>query len=172
MRVNAGCGTHYAEGWLNTDLRTTEETRPDLIVTSDDPFPFPDGAATHVYMGHVLEHLDWEQVPGFLTEAKRVLQPGGEILATGPDVLRTLEQWKRNRQGWDLVESVLENQWLPGTTDWPNALHHWNCNEARMTDQITAAGFIDVTPTTRPPEGWPVMNWSDWQCAVFARKEP
>lgn len=168
MRLNAGCGTHYAEGWTNTDLVANANTEPDILVTLEDPFPFPDDSAEQVYLGHVLEHCEWAKVPAFLAEVRRVLQPGGELLATGPDVYRVIEHWRRGREPWALVVSAMEHQELPGTSDWPNALHFWNCHEARLVAVIEQAGFVQVKPWVDPPSGWPVVNWSHWQCAVSA----
>jgi predicted SAM-dependent methyltransferase len=168
--INAGVGTHYADGWINTDLKENDLTRPDIIVTNEEPFPFPDGSAERVYMGHVLEHVVWQEIPAFLAEVMRVLQPGGQIVAVGPDTYRTIEQWRAGRESWDLVVGVLEHAEIPGRSDWPNAHHQWNCHEQRMVEIIEAAGFEQVKATMDPPDGWPVKNWSKWQCCVSARK--
>ena len=32
--LNVGCGTHYAQGWVNADTWETEDTRPDVKVTT------------------------------------------------------------------------------------------------------------------------------------------
>ena len=38
--LNAGCGTHYASGWVNTDTWVTADTKPDVQVKPGEPYPF------------------------------------------------------------------------------------------------------------------------------------
>ena len=47
--------------------------------------PFADGSVDVVYHSHVLEHLDRDAVPAFLSEAWRVLKPGGVHRIVVPD---------------------------------------------------------------------------------------
>lgn len=169
--LNLGCGTHHAAApWLNTDTVANDNTHPDLVVTPADPVPFPDASADRVYLGHVLEHIEHARVPGFLADVHRVLRPGAELLVTGPDVYRTITRWRDGAEPWVLVCSVLEHAALPGSTDWPEALHQWNCHEARVLEFLADAGFVDLVPMVEPPTGWPVVNWSAWQCCVHARR--
>lgn len=170
LLINCGCGTHYAEGWLNTDTRTNEDTHPDLIVTVADPLPFPNCSAGRIYLGHVLEHVVWNDAERFLFDVHRTLDRGGELLITGPDTYRTLEQWRDGQLPWLLVQSVLEHAQVPSTTDWPEASHQWNCREDRVVELLLATGFVDIEPHTDPPAGWPVVNWASWQCCVSARR--
>lgn len=166
MRVNVGCGTHYAKGWLNVDCVANDNTHPDLIAHGYR-LPFPERSVERIYAGHVLEHVPWADVPAFLAELRRVA--AGEILFTGPDLYRTIREWHAGRLSWEIVESVGEHQDRL-RPDWPEAVHKWNCHETRMLDAIRAAGFhADPAPVDRDGwDGWPVVNWSAWQCAVMA----
>ena len=47
------------------------------------PWPIADGEAIHVNAEHLIEHL--ENVPAFMDEAWRILNPGGSILIKVPD---------------------------------------------------------------------------------------
>lgn len=166
--LNVGCGTHRApEPWVNVDCADNDQVHPDVVVASGQRLPFDDASAERVYLGHVLEHVAWPAVPAFLAEVRRVLD--GEVLVTGPDVYRTVHRWSDGLEPWDLVASVMEHAAPAGADNgWPEALHHWNCHEARVVDLLERAGFADVAPTT-DLSGWPVVQWSDWQCAVKAR---
>lgn len=166
MRLNVGCGTHYADGWVNTDAVESTDTHPDVRATGHD-FPFTTGTFEQVYLGHVLEHVPWPDVEAFLTEVRRVLQPGGRVLATGPDVFRMLHEWDAGRESWELCIDTLEHQDRQSDY-WPEAVHKWNCHETRLAAVLTAAGFIDVAPAGEPFDTWPVVDWSAWQCAVQA----
>lgn len=164
--LNVGCGTHRApDPWINLDVHADDDHRPDLVIDPADPFAaFDARSAERVYLGHVLEHVRWPLVGDLLACVRAVLAPGGLVLATGPDVYRTVTRWRDGAEPWDLVVSVLEHadEADPG---WPEAVHHWNCHETRLVGALTAAGFLDVAPSVAF-DGWPVVAWSEWQCAA------
>lgn len=175
--LNVGCGTHYADGWVNTDPMVQidgehGDTLPDIQTAE---FPFRDGWFGRIYLGHVMEHIDWWKLPAWLAEIRRILVDGGQVMATGPDVLRTLEGWKEDVLPWSLVESVLEHRDRE-SPEWPGSAHQWNCHQARMVGALEAAGFVVETLRVGDVEvfaglnRWPVKNWSGWQCAMTARK--
>lgn len=175
--LNVGCGTHRAPApWWNVDVVQSDKfnIHPDEVIPRG-PLPYADGSVTRVMLSHVLEHIDWGQpLLDFLGDVRRVLKPGGDVFAIGPDVFRTLERWKAGQEPWEIVDSNLEHarcrEDIDG--DWPEARHHWNCTEARMLLVIEAAGFTGVRPVAVPgPElaPWPVVGPAPWQCAVAAQ---
>lgn len=171
LRLNLGSGTHYAPDWLNLDVKNDDHTRCDLVVDGAHPFAgFDSGAVERVYLGHVLEHIPWPRVHNLLVEARRVLVAGGEVLVTGPDVHRVLHEWRDGRVPWDLVLDAMEHADRYDDS-WPEATHKWDMHEGRVTAALTAAGFDDGAPT-EDFDGWPVVGWSAWQCAVRATKAP
>lgn len=173
--VNVGCGPHRAPApWWNLDLVDNDVVHPDQVVEPDDWLPFPVHSLERIYLGHILEHVPWSDVPGFLGAVRAGLTGGGEVCIVGPDVNRTLASWHFDVVPWSLVERVLEHaEPQPDLGDWPGARHEWNCTEQRVADALTAAGFVDVRPTPIDPyalEGWPVVSFDTWQCAVIARR--
>jgi SAM-dependent methyltransferase len=148
--LNVGCGHHYAAGWINTDVREDEKTRPDVVVGRDESYPFEDNYFDAIYLGHVLEHISWNKIGVFLKEMVRVAKPGAPVLAVGPDVYRTIQRWKEGKEPWDMVKSVMEHQdidaqlyhaaddgsyvaYPPPTPEWwDGAAHYWNCHEDRL----------------------------------------
>lgn len=181
--LNAGCGTHYAKGWVNTDVWVNEETTPDVVVDPGGVYPFDDDTFDAVFLGHVLEHVPWPEVPTFLREMSRIAKPGAPMLAVGPDSVRTLQLWREGRIPDWLIEAVLEHQEIdpedPSVPFWPGAAHHWNCHEERVVKVLTHVGFqqmcsvADLLPYTdgwRDPDvraiNWPVTGWAGWQFAV------
>lgn len=187
MKVNVGCGPHYAQGWVNTDLVVTDQIRPDVVVTSDDPLPFGSGSVERMYLGHVLEHIPWTQIPAFCARVIEVCQPGAEVMVVGPDAVRTLERWRDGEEDWGAVAAVIEGTGaylahLGAYTPirWDGDRHHWNCYEARVVEALTACGFHDVTPLGVLDDGrldesaicgagWPLVDASPRQFAVSAR---
>lgn len=191
MRLNVGCGPHYAEGWTNTDLVATDRIRPDLVVTEADPFPFPAGSVERAYLGHVLEHVPWGEVPGWLDALAVVLAPDAEVAVVGPDTLRALHRWKAGEEDWAKVAGIIEGpgaylQHLgldcgPDGYRWAADRHHWNCHEHRVAQILADCGWRDITPlgvgddgrldeTSIRDAGWPLVDGSPCQFAVTARR--
>lgn len=184
--LNAGCGTHYAHGWVNVDIWEDDNTHPDVVAKDGEPYPFPDNHFDAIYLGHVLEHIDWKRVPEFLLDMQRIAKPGAPMLVVGPDVYKTIERWKDNQEPWHMVLSTLEHQDINYQPDrehewWDGATHHWNCHHQRVWDLLARCGFADLrdmfeiipnstSMTTwhdkRNDITWPVVGKWHWQFAI------
>lgn len=158
MRLNLGCGEHYAPGWTNVDA--FGGVRADVYAPLD-ALPFDDGSATHVYCGHVLEHIAPVDLPAVLREIRRVLD--GEFCAVGPDCDR-IDPAREP----DLYAMAAEGHDGIGIN--PHAPHLWTCTETKLLAFVRA-----VFPSARPvlvaevPEPWPVVARGEaWQCALLA----
>lgn len=187
--LNAGCGTHYAQGWVNCDVWSSPDTKPDVLVEVGQPYPFPDNHFDAVYLGHVIEHIDWRDVPAFIADMRRVAKPGAPILVVGPDVYKTLQRWKEDKEPWEMVISTMEHQehnYQPeaDTAFWDGATHHWNCHHARVWDMLTSLGFTNLEDYyDRIPNNTSMKTWKDesagitwpvvakwfWQFAILCR---
>lgn len=83
IKLNLGCGPNPKAGWVNIDLF---HSAADLQLDLREPWPFPDNCASHIYSEHVFEHFEiFYEVPLFLGEALRILQPGGVFDVGVPD---------------------------------------------------------------------------------------
>lgn len=184
--LNAGCGTHYANGWINTDVWQDDTTRPDVLTIPGQPYPFDDNEFDAAYLGHVLEHIPWKEVPAFLEDIFRVVKPNAPILIVGPDVLRTIKLWAQGKEPWHMVLSTmehLETNYQPGREhqEWEGAHHHWNCHEDRVTKLLTSMGkrfviYSDLIPNNPAQVSWhdidtnitwPVVGKHHWQFGVL-----
>ena len=184
--LNAGCGTHYAKGWLNTDVWDDGlTTKPDVKVGPNEPYPFGDNYFEAVFLGHVLEHIPWPQVPSFLSEMKRISKPNAPFLVCGPDVLRTIKRWSQGQEPWHMVLSTMEHQHIntqPGREHlwWDGAHHHWNCHHERVWELLSECGFIEMQDVfnviPKNPGGsswsnngikWPVVGHWHWHFAIM-----
>lgn len=184
--LNAGCGTHYAKGWVNVDIWEDEHTHPDVLAKPGKPYPFPDSHFDGIYLGHVLEHIDWKQVPEFLLDMRRIAKQGAQILIVGPDVYKTIERWKNGNEPWHMVLSTLEHQDINYQPErehewWDGATHHWNCHHQRVWDLLIRCGFMNMedmfhlipnsTTMTEWRDNktgitWPVVGKWHWQFAI------
>jgi SAM-dependent methyltransferase len=82
---------------VNVDL--LEAPGVDLVADVSGRLPFEDGSAELVYASHVLEHLPTARVPDVLSEWRRVLADGGQLLVAVPDLDR-IAKLLVSRAGW------------------------------------------------------------------------
>lgn len=157
LRLNVGCGDHYAAGWVNLDLACDEHRHPD--VTGDArSLPFRDATFDRCYLGRVLEHVARADAHRVLLEARRVLRPGGLVTVVGPalDRCSTPEQ----RLGVML-----------GAGRWPGDEHQWTpttLETVRLVERaFPGARLVSIEEVGRE---WPVVSRAAWRCAVQAEK--
>ena len=176
--LNVGCGPHHAQGWLNTDLVRTDEIRPDVLVTADRPFPFESASFDRAYVGHVLEHVPWHEVPAWLDDLARVLVPGAPVLFVGPDSDAAIECYRTGTATRAQVDGIIEatSPYHGSELRWDADRHHWNCSGPRMAQALRGAGWLDVTDLEIVAgdllpalDDWPIVSRAPLQCAVSAR---
>ncbi|MGI0492178.1 class I SAM-dependent methyltransferase [Alkalinema pantanalense CENA528] len=95
--VNIGCGQTFHPDWVNLDLMPSAAEVRSFDIRRG--LPFADRTCDVCYSSHVLEHLQPVQASFLITEAFRVLKPGGILRIVVPDLeqiarlyLATLEQ--------------------------------------------------------------------------------
>ncbi|HEY2057114.1 MAG TPA: class I SAM-dependent methyltransferase, partial [Amycolatopsis sp.] len=113
----------------DTDLRVA-----DLA----DPLPFPDGAFDDVVASLVLHYLeDWGPT---LTELRRVLRPGGRLIASvdHPFAIHLMHGLAAGRTNYFETYHWSEEWTMGGQTA---RMSFWNRPLHAMTDAFTAAGF-------------------------------
>lgn len=162
-------------GWINTDVvHLPGNVEPDIVVTADDPIPFPAYSFDRIYMGHVLEHVPWDKVVSFLKLAKEALKSGGELMVVCPDVNRALVHHLTTDADLDWYKGIIEDDvhFQQTPAEWFGARHCWNAYEERVVRAIEMAGYHNVQTVdvkdTAAMQGWPLVSQADWQCAAKA----
>lgn len=174
VSLNAGCGNHQPEGWLNVDC--DERYAPDLLADCRD-LSLIDGCASRVYASHVLEHVDYSTgVPAMLAEFARILIPGGELAIVGPDIDRAVILGEpigilQQIVAWP-AEFNPDGQWPERV---PPAGHAWTVTTPLMEAALDAAGWKDRECYSGrlgqlAQDGWPVENRAYWQNAWLCRR--
>ena len=113
----------------------------------DGPLPFPDGAFDDVVAGLVLHYFeDWS---GPLAELRRVLRPGGRLIAAVDHPL-AMEIIRRERgsAGRYFETHSRDEVWTFGGI--PAPMVFWDRPLHAMTEAFTAAGFR-ITAISEPP---------------------
>jgi hypothetical protein len=165
MRLNLGCGDRYAPGWHNVD-RADCPHRKDEAHDLTDFLPWTD--VTHVYAGHVLEHIRIGNCLVLLTRLLACMEPGGELMVVGPDVVLA-EAMIFGGQDIGVTLDSLKY----GASRWPGDEHRWECADLDIRIMLHYAGWSDIRSITinEVPEMWPVADRRpQWQCAVSARR--
>lgn len=161
MRVNVGCGEYYAQGWTNVDMTKVDGGPQPDIIASADKLPFRKSSVTHIYAGHVLEHIALEDVPAVLAEFHRVLRKAGQLMLVGPDLSRALLSFP------EVVDDIRY-----GGARWAGDKHLWESTEEKTVGLLQDAGWnIEVLPIESLDESvWPVTSKIGWQFAILATK--
>jgi predicted SAM-dependent methyltransferase len=101
-RLNWGCGSHVASGWINSDVKAA--TGVDLVADVRHGLPLASGSMDYAVSVHALPELAYaEQVP-VLAELRRVLRPGGVLRLALPDLRRGIDAYLRGDRGYFKVE--------------------------------------------------------------------
>jgi SAM-dependent methyltransferase len=93
LNLNVGAGSYVIDGFRSLDFYSEhyypskdaflkERIAYDL---RSDNLPFADGVVDNIYISHVIEHVETEYVEKFISEAFRVLAPGGVLRIVCPD---------------------------------------------------------------------------------------
>jgi predicted SAM-dependent methyltransferase len=103
LRVNIGPGLSAKEGWVNVDIFKFPGVN--CIYDCRRDLPFADESVRGIFTEHFVEHIDYiEEVPVFLAECYRVLQPGGVVRIIVPDVEKYVRAYCSD--GWEQLTQV------------------------------------------------------------------
>jgi predicted SAM-dependent methyltransferase len=91
-RLNWGCGSHTARGWVNTDIKEG----PGIDVSADilDGLPFDGDSFDYVVSIHALPELSYPELVPALAELRRVLKPGGVLRLGLPDLRKGIAAYE------------------------------------------------------------------------------
>lgn len=159
--INVGSGQHYAKHWLNTDIIPTDKgQQPDILADINDyPSVFGDRAFKRAYVGHVLEHLWWDDITTAIKNIAYVTQ--NKVMVVGPcmDKAIATSQPQSMLDAIKAVDDPVDHPWG----------HKWTPTEELTAQAIRDAGFepniIKVGEVRRPI--WPNPSTAGWQCAMW-----
>ena len=76
-KLHVGCGGNILPGWLNADYAPSAPFVIHLDATKI--FPFGGSTFNYVFSEHMIEHVSYEAGLFIMSEAFRVLKPGGIV---------------------------------------------------------------------------------------------
>lgn len=94
--LNLGGGPHFGTPvcWTNFDAALNQDDPGRFDFSPSAKLPVGDGEIDLIYSSHFLEHLDDPTVGQVLSEARRVLRPGGLLLIKIPDFEAVQSAWR------------------------------------------------------------------------------
>ena len=106
-RLHLACGSNVLPGWANVDL-----AGPAAVIKLDLTAPLPVASDTleAVYSEHFIEHIDRAQAQRLLAECHRVLEPGGVLRISTPDLRTIIDHYVAGR-----IDAWHDMQWRPET---------------------------------------------------------
>lgn len=180
MKLNLGCGDRYVPGWHNVDWAGCPHHVDETVDLSEGTLPDHWlGAATHIYAGHLLEHLHQADAAELLRNLLDVAHVNGCLLMlVGPDcdVATRMQMAGTLDTTYHSLDSILhgDHRW-PGTDHlWPHAAHD-------VVSALHDAGWPAIADLggIRGMDGlaggdlWPVADRTPpWQYAVRAYTGP
>lgn len=165
MKLNIGCGEFPDPAWINMDLWVDVERGviPNIVGSLLD-LPDEIQNVTHVYMGHVLEHIPVNDLRGALPRLWERCLDGAQVAAVGPDVKKAKLLHQRGRIDTQTYQGAIH-----GACRWPGDEHHWACDEDNLTMYLKAFGLdarkVDIKSKRLDP--FPVTSRAEWQCAAI-----
>jgi len=151
--VNVGCGPYGKEsGWINLDLFSI----PSVYMRTDcrKKLITADNSCRGIHVEMFLEHLDpVDELPFFLKECYRSLQPGGVLRVIVPDAVKFIKAYLE--EGWDELNKISYGgvDWSAEYSSKMEALNHVFHQEyehyggwdyVRMVNELTKAGFKNI----------------------------
>ena len=152
LRVNVACGPSVLPGFINLDLFHRDTN----VVLWDcrRRLPLDDKSAIGIRVEHFVEHLEPRQeLPAFLHDCRRVLQPRGVLRIIVPDAERFLRAYCTG--SGDAFRELNFSEPFPH--DLPTRMdivshifhqwheHRWGYDFETLADRLNAAGFTQST---------------------------
>ena len=145
LKLHLGSGTVHLEGWVNVDLETREA---DVHWDITKGLPLPDGCARFIYHEHVMEHITVEQGERCLRDWHRLLQPGGVLRISTPDLAYVVERYTGNwrDQAWlkrpEYAAIATRAEMINASMRWWG--HQFLYDEEDLARRMRAAGFATI----------------------------
>lgn len=148
------CGQHLIEGWVNIDQAPIEGAIAWDVRNLEGLVPF--GGAEIMYAGHVLEHIDRNDMQAVLNHWKAVMKPKGELYVSVPDFQALVERYQRE----GLVPEIQDP--MMGGDESREAWSYHKClfDFTLLAKLLMQAGFSDVSRYDPKSLKWHPQDWA------------
>ena len=148
---------------MNIDLfRPTADLQLDLR----EPWPFADSTVSYVYSEHVFEHFEFHtEVPHFLAEALRVLEPGGVFDVVVPD---TEEPLKAYGHPTATYWATLAKRWHP---EWVRPSLTISTTTSARTESISMLGDSETLARSLTRAGFQSVGQREFNLEMDSKQK-
>jgi predicted SAM-dependent methyltransferase len=134
MRLNLGCGDDIIAGWINCDLHNGRAE----IQCDVRKLPFEDNTAEMILASHLLEHFDFKESFGILTEWKRVLQHNGLLIIEVPNLTEYCKLYLNPDKNLEALVGIYGYPWQDGHA------HKFGYSPDQLRWTLQACGFRNI----------------------------
>lgn len=145
--LNVGSGQRPFESvfpeirWVNIDKVSRQGCVPDLRCDGTH-LPHGDGIADYFVAHHILEHLWQMDAKTMITEAYRVLKPGGSLLVFVPNMRALAIRWLEGNMDTQLYMTNVYGAYMGDQEDW----HRFGHDEQSLTTLLMETPWSKVKP--------------------------
>jgi len=150
VRLDIGAGDINRPGWVTLDI--TDNC--DLFWDLRKGIPFPDNSVDFVYSSHLLEHMPYEAGQQILSEAMRVLKPGGTVSVCVPNARLYIDAYlgiaplAGDHDFWEPALIAREGIDLVNYVAYMAGAHACMFDETSLVARLQRVGFIDASART------------------------
>ncbi len=137
-KLNIGSGQRRFEGhgWINIDCVSRPGQVPDLICdVGKEPLPYPDNSVEIVVLHQVYEHFGLGEGHALIRECRRVLETGGRLIVTVPDMDALAKRWREGEISYYIymvnVYGAFQGE--------PGDRHKWGYDTANLISDLERA---------------------------------
>ena len=155
LRLDLGCGTRKAEGFLGVDSIAFDGV--DVVADLRQAWPWADGSVSEVHCSHFLEHLTGAERIHFFNELYRVLKPGAQARIITP-------HWSNERSYGDPT-----HQWPP-VCSWTYFYLDKEWRKINAPHVGYECDFVSVLAGTRDPnDAWVAFRNAETKSVLMTR---
>ncbi len=135
----------FGDGWCNVDAQS--RWNPEVVADCSSMPMFKDGSAEIIVIHHGLEHFGCGEGDSMLRECYRILQPGGSLIVTVPDMAALARGWLARKISDQIYFTNVYGAFMQDEAD----RHRW--------------GYVGITlaDTLRKIGGWDTIRTFDWR---------
>lgn len=152
-KLHIGAGQNTKVGWLNTDYRP--KTSQVVHLDATKPFPFKNNTFDYIFSEHMIEPVTYEQGLFMLSECYRVLNNGGKVRISTPNLDFLIDLYKepkselqQNYIEWATQQFIKEAPFTDSVFVINNFVRDWGhlfiYNERVLHASLEMSGFSNI----------------------------
>jgi SAM-dependent methyltransferase len=168
LRICAGSGQRpHGQGWINLDIQerwrqAALDKGGEFLRCDMNRLPFPEESASLVIAHQVCEHAGCNESAPFVSEAYRVLKPGGSLLVFVPDMFELARGYLDGKISTQIYMTNVYGAYMGDEAD----RHRWGFDRGSLYDflrssapwsRISGFNWRDI-PGTNLANAWWVLD--------------